>query len=81
MQAAIQVLFTIPSDQPQSFNRLLAIGGFHCHQTWTLSQADAIHAIERNQLQFWVSVNGQRAPVVVDAIDGHRYLKTGYDAE
>jgi len=81
MQSAIQILFTIPSDQPQPFNRLLAIGGFHCHQIWTLSQTDAINAIGRNQLQFWVSVDGQRVPVVVDAIDGHRYLKTGYDAD
>lgn len=85
MPNGIRVLFTIPSsqahDRSQPHSRITAIGGRLCHQPWTLSQTDAISAIDRNQLRFWASVRGQRAKVVVAESMGHRYLKTELDGE
>lgn len=54
-----------------------AIGGtYPDRRTWTLTQEDAIAAIEAGTDEFFVLENGRRIKLVVFARGGQKYLRT-----
>lgn len=62
--------------------RITAIGGQYLNGArWTMSEDDAIRAIENRTESFFVSVKGQTADVIVAIHEGRKYLKTRPDGE
>lgn len=62
-------------------DRISHVGGTYPNR-WKLTQEQAIAAIESGQWQFYVSVNGHAASVIVSrSASGHKYLKTQNDGE
>jgi hypothetical protein len=60
--------------------RISAIGGKNSNgSNWSMSEDDAIRAIEGKKEDFYVSVNGRSVDVVVALHKGRKYLKTDPD--
>ena len=71
-------------ESTQIHERIKAIGGVDPAdgKRWTLSQQDAIKAIESGKLRFYVMLGGKAVPVIVAVSAwGTKYLKTLSDRE
>ena len=72
------------SDRTQIHERIKSIGGVDPSdgKRWTLSQQDAIKAVESGKQDFYVMVGGKAVPVTVAVSSwGTKYLKTQSDRE
>jgi hypothetical protein len=60
--------------------RISAIGGKKSSGTsWSMSEEDAIRAIEEKKEEFYVNVNRREINVIVATHNGRKYLKTTAD--
>jgi hypothetical protein len=67
-------------DHSDAHERISHIGGInHDGSRWKLPEDGAIKAIEDRKYEFYVSVNGKTANVIVATHLGRKYLKTESD--
>lgn len=67
-------------DRYDAHERISHIGGLNDNGSrWKLAQEDAIKSIEKNEYQFYVSVNGKSVKVVVAEHNSRKYLRTESD--
>jgi len=77
-----QVTCINKSDRYNAHERIRFIGGVTAGSRWKMSQEDAIAGLESGKWQFYVSVGGKTARVIVaKSASGHKYLKTENDGE
>jgi hypothetical protein len=68
------------SNHYDAHERITAIGGKNSSGgSWSMSEDDAIKAIEGKNEAFFVSVSGKTVDVVVASHNGRKYLKTSAD--
>jgi hypothetical protein len=67
-------------DHYNAHERISEIGGKDSGGTsWSMSEEDAIRAIEGRKEEFYVSVNGRTVDVVIETHKARKYLKTTAD--
>lgn len=70
------------SNRYNPHERIVRIGGMYNGQRWSMTQVEAISAIERGQYSFYVSRGGRVVRVIVAVSRfGYKYLKTEADGE
>lgn len=67
------------SDRSDAHARIKNIGGVINGIRWKLTQEAAIVAIESGTKEFYVSVGGKTANVIVAKHNGNKYIKTEND--
>jgi hypothetical protein len=68
-------------DRNNPYEPILKIGGIENGMRWTMTEKDAIAAIDNGIYSFFVYRGGSEAKVIVDTRNGRRYLKTAADDE
>jgi hypothetical protein len=83
MATSHQVKCINKSNRPSAHERITHIGGVNpSGERWKITQERAITAIENDEWNFYVSVNGQSVLVIVStSAHGNKYLKTQNDGE
>jgi hypothetical protein len=70
------------SNRYNPHERIVRIGGISNGQRWSMTQVEAIVAIEQGQYSFFVNRGGRIVRVIVAASRlGNKYLKTEADGE
>jgi hypothetical protein len=71
------------TDRHNPHERIQFVGGFNPGATtrWRVTQAEAIHYIERGEHTFYTMVDGNRANVIVAKHKGNKYIKTENDGD
>lgn len=81
MANTLQIQCINKTNRYSAHDRISHIGGAYPSR-WKLTQEQAIVSIESGQWQFYVSVGGQTAWVIVArSAAGNKYLKTQNDGE
>lgn len=65
--------------EPGSESRIATIGGAESDAAWTMSEAEAIRAIDQERFCFYVIVGGTAREVIVGEYQNRRYLKSDGD--
>ena len=77
-----QISCITKSDRENPHERILAIGGLTGSYRWGLTQIQAIQAIEKKEMEFYVRNSGSIVRVIVATSRfGNKYLKTENDGE
>lgn len=80
MASPYQVMCINKREHQNLHERIRAIGGVDNGRRWKLTEEEAISRVLANPYEFFVSVNGKTAWVMVATHLGRRYLKTEPDA-
>jgi hypothetical protein len=80
--ATLQIKCIKKTDRQNAHERIKAIGGANDNSNWTMTQEEAIAAIEQKKHAFYVQVQGKAVNVIVATSRfGNKYIKTESDGE
>lgn len=74
-----QIMCVNKTNRMDAHHRIANVGGIQNGERWKITEDDAIKGIENGKWEFYVSVKGFTANVIIATHSGKKYLKTVND--